>query len=166
MGLAATTKSTDATTDHFLKISLVRGHYSSCSVFSVLSRSPGVSLLPTGITWALSQSLTPSCSIREQSNWRKSQPNAGLSRDMSTGWWSLLLTITTTSLRLKDWQAEWSTLIGPDCRDPVLSLVEPYYPGSKVYAITTHLKALKMPHWKLISVFHTRKGSITGTPMP
>ena len=36
---------------------------------------------------------------------------------------------------------EWSTLIGPDCRDTVLSLVEPYYAGAKVYAITTHLKA-------------------------
>ena len=96
-------------------------------------RSTDVSLLPTGIIWAQSQSLTPSCSIREQSNWRKSQPNAGLSRDMSTGWWSLLLTITTTSLRLKSWQAEWSTLIGPDHRDTVLSLVEPYYAGAKIY---------------------------------
>ena len=38
-------------------------------------------------------------------------------------------------------QAEWSTLIGPDYRDTVLSLVEPYHAGAKVYAITTHLKA-------------------------
>ena len=35
MGLAATTKSTDATTDQFLKISLIRGHYSLCTVFLV-----------------------------------------------------------------------------------------------------------------------------------
>ena len=27
------------------------------------------------------------------------------------------------------YQVEWSTLIGRDCRDPVLSLVEPYYLG-------------------------------------
>ena len=26
------------------------------------------------------------------------------------------------------------------CRDPVLSLVEPYHAGTKVFAITTHLK--------------------------
>ena len=35
--------------------------------------------------------------------------------------------------------AEWSILIGRDCRDPVLSLVEPYHAGAKVYAIKTHL---------------------------
>ena len=33
--------------------------------------------------------------------------------------------------------SEWSTLIGPDHRDTVLSLVEPYSAGAKVYAITT-----------------------------
>ena len=32
MGLAATTKSTDATTDQLLKISLIRDHYSLCTV--------------------------------------------------------------------------------------------------------------------------------------
>ena len=36
---------------------------------------------------------------------------------------------------------EWSTLIGPDPRDPLLSLVEPSYAGTGVYAITTHLQA-------------------------
>ena len=41
--------------------------------------------------------------------------------------------------------SEWSTLIGRDCRDTVLSLVEPYYAGAKVYAITTQLKASKIP---------------------
>ena len=35
------------------------------------------------------------------------------------------------------YQVEWSTLIGPDT---LLGLVEPYYAGTKVYAITTHLK--------------------------
>ena len=39
--------------------------------------------------------------------------------------------------------AEWSTLIGPDCPDPGLILVEPYYAG-----------------------FHAKKGSIIGTIMP
>ena len=39
---------------------------------------------------------------------------------------------------------ECSTLIGRDPRDTLLSLVEPYYPRAKVYAITTHLKACKM----------------------
>ena len=33
------------------------------------------------------------------------------------------------------WGPEWSTLIGPDCRDSVLSLVEPYYAEGRVYAI-------------------------------
>ena len=37
-------------------------------------------------------------------------------------------------------EVEWSTLIG---RDTGLLLVEPYYAGAKVYAITTHLKASK-----------------------
>ena len=41
--------------------------------------------------------------------------------------------------------SEWSTLIGRDPRDTVLSLVEPYYDGAKVHAITTHIKASKMP---------------------
>ena len=37
--------------------------------------------------------------------------------------------------------SDWSSLIGPDSRDTVLSLVENYYTGAKVYAITTHLNA-------------------------
>ena len=36
------------------------------------------------------------------------------------------------------------TLIGPDPRDSVLSLVDHYYTGAKVYAIKTHLTAYKM----------------------
>ena len=35
-------------------------------------------------------------------------------------------------------RSEWSTLIGPDPRDTLLYLVEPYNSGAKVYAITTH----------------------------
>ena len=35
---------------------------------------------------------------------------------------------------------ECSTLIGPGPPDTLLSLVEPYYDGAKVYVITTHLK--------------------------
>ena len=31
------------------------------------------------------------------------------------------------------------------CRDTVLWLVEPFYAGAKVYAITTHLKVSKIP---------------------
>ena len=47
-------------------------------------------------------------------------------------------------------QAEWSSLIGPDCLDRVISLVEPYYAGAKVYAITTLLKASKLLHTRSI----------------
>ena len=42
-------------------------------------------------------------------------------------------------------EAELSTLIGRDCRDPVLSLVEPYNA-----AITRHAKC---PHWVPFGVF-------------
>ena len=41
-------------------------------------------------------------------------------------------------------QAEWSSLIGPDCLDRVISLAEPYYAGAKVHAITTQVKASKL----------------------
>ena len=34
--------------------------------------------------------------------------------------------------------------IGPDRRDTVLSLVEYYHDGAKIYAMTTHLKTRKM----------------------
>ena len=39
--------------------------------------------------------------------------------------------------------------------DTVLSLVELYYAGAKVYAITTHLKTCKMPplHWGAFYAF-------------
>ena len=40
--------------------------------------------------------------------------------------------------RIRVVPAEWSTLIGPDCPDTVLWLVEPYYASAKGYAITTH----------------------------
>ena len=36
--------------------------------------------------------------------------------------------------------AQWSSLIGRDLRDTLLSLVELYYASAKVYAITTHRK--------------------------
>ena len=38
----------------------------------------------------------------------------------------------------------WSSLIGPDCRDTLLLLVEPYLAASRVYTITTDLEATKM----------------------
>ena len=41
-------------------------------------------------------------------------------------------------------KAEWSTLIGPDCPDTLLSLADIYHPDAKVYAITTHFKACKI----------------------
>ena len=69
-------------------------------------------------------------------------------------------------------QQEWSTLIGPDYRDTVLSLVEPYYAGAKVYATTTHLKASKIPfgvlllQYGMIGGLHARKGPIIGALMP
>ena len=45
--------------------------------------------------------------------------------------------------------------------DTVLSLVESYYAGAKVYVIITHLKASKMPHCVvMISDFHTQKVNI------
>ena len=47
-------------------------------------------------------------------------------------------------------QAEWSTLIGPDPADTVLSLVEPYYAGTKVYAIKTQLKAQIDPQLRCV----------------
>ena len=50
-----------------------------------------------------------------------------------------------TSKTLNHHPADWSTLIGRDPRDTVLSLVEPYYAGAKVHAITTQLKASKIP---------------------
>ena len=64
--------------------------------------------------------------------------------------WSASLTpilpvVPTNTDSQADFSPEWCTLIGPDCRDTVLSLVEPYSAGAKVYAITTHLKASKMP---------------------
>ena len=76
-------------------------------------------------------------------------------------------------------QAAWSTLIGPEPPDTVLSLVELYYAGARVYAITTHLKASKMPLlatfyalwclvvcYGMIGGFHARKKSIIGDLMP
>ena len=42
----------------------------------------------------------------------------------------------------QQWEAEWSTLIGPDCPDTLFSLVQLWY-RAKVYVITTHLKACK-----------------------
>ena len=86
--------------------------------------------------------------------------------------------------------AEWSTLIGPDSLEILcshwsrsveilsshwsrFSLVEPYYAGAKVYAITTHLKASRIPPTRgtwCLSVccygFHAQKGSIIGDLMP
>ena len=38
-----------------------------------------------------------------------------------------------------EYQAEWSSLIGRDPPDTVLSLVESYYADAKVYAITTQV---------------------------
>ena len=49
---------------------------------------------------------------------------------------------------------QWSTLIGPDIRAAVLSLVqiiEPYYAGAKVYAITMVML------WHDKSGFHAQK---------
>ena len=72
-----------------------------------------------------------------------------------------------------------SALIGPEPPDTVLSLVELYYAGARVYAITTHLKASKMPLlatfyalwclvvcYGMIGGFHARKKSIIGDLMP
>ena len=35
-------------------------------------------------------------------------------------------------------------------RDTLLSLVEPYYAGAKVFAITTHRKAQNVPSWGIL----------------
>ena len=66
--------------------------------------------------------------------------------------------------------SEWSTLIGRD----LTRLVEPYYAGAKVYAITAHLKASKMPNtlclsvccYGMISGFNAQKGKERGHFVP
>ena len=51
-------------------------------------------------------------------------------------------------------KSEWSTLIDRDCRDTLLSLVEPYYAGAKVYA---HISVCT---YGIIFGFHATKGPI------
>ena len=61
--------------------------------------------------------------------------------------------LISTALEVEHgYQAEWSSLIGPDTPDTVISLVEPYYAGAKVYV--------------MIGGFHARKGPIIGVLMP
>ena len=45
-------------------------------------------------------------------------------------------TLQVVNLQSLKRKPEWSTLIGPDCPDTVLSLAEPYCADAKVYAIT------------------------------
>ena len=59
-----------------------------------------------------------------------------------------------------------STLIGRECRDTLLSLIESYCAGAKVYAITAHLtECLSVCCYGMISGFHARKSSIIGARM-
>ena len=83
----------------------------------------------------------------------RQKENKAASEDCKYRDWYQTKTMDWTGVCLLQWQverkarpshltAEWSTLIGRDPRDTVLWLVEPYFAGAKVYAITTHDKWL------------------------
>ena len=76
--------------------------------------------------------------------------------------WSTFLKYQAGNTGVQVNNLEWSTLIGRDHRDTVLSLVEPYYDGAKVMVHFVPFSVL-LWHYKWLSLY--RKNGVVDSEM-